>query len=76
MISDANIPFSLTLGKLETQTIGGGVSNLKFFRMMHIYKMATIFRLFPLDFVVDTEKAEGADPEFSVVGVETPTAEG
>ena len=43
---------------------------------MHIYKMATIFRLFPLDFVVDTEKAEGADPEFSVVGVETPTAEG
>ena len=49
---------------------------MKFFRMMHIYKMATIFRLFPLDFVVDTEKAEGADPEFSVVGVETPTAEG
>ena len=44
---DANIPFPLTLGKPETQTLGGGgVSNLEFFCMISINEMAAIFQFF------------------------------
>ena len=44
-IADADIPFPLTLGKPETQTLGGG-GNLNFFCMININKMAAIFHFF------------------------------
>ena len=45
IMADADILFLLTLGKLETKTLGG-VSNLKFFCMRHIYEIVTIFQFF------------------------------
>ena len=44
----ADIPFLLTLGKPETQTLGG-VSNWKFFRTINIKEMAAIFQFFHND---------------------------
>ena len=45
IITNANIPFPLTLRKPEIQTLDG-VGNLKFFCMMHIYEMAAISHFF------------------------------
>ena len=47
-MADTDIPFPLTLRKLETQTwgLGGGVGNLKFFCTIDINKMAAIFQFF------------------------------
>ena len=45
IMADADIPFPLTLGKLETQTLGG-FGNLKFFCMINIKEMAAIFFFF------------------------------
>ena len=42
IVANADIPFPLTLGKLETQTLGK-VSNLKFFHMIDINEMAASF---------------------------------
>ena len=44
-MADIDIPFLLTLGKLEAQTLGE-VSNLKFFCMIDIYEMVAIFQYF------------------------------
>ena len=44
-MADTDIPFLSTLGKPETQTLGG-VSNLKFFCMIEIYDMAATFIFF------------------------------
>ena len=41
---ETDILFLLTLRKIETQTLGRGVSNLKF--LQNIYKMAAIFQFF------------------------------
>ena len=43
-MADADILFPSTFGKLETQTLG--VSNLKIFHMIDIYKMVVIFQFF------------------------------
>ena len=45
IMADTDIPFPLTLRKLETQTLGG-VGNLKFFHMINIEEMAAIFQFF------------------------------
>ena len=45
IMADSDIPFLSTLGKPETQTLGG-VSNLKFFCMININEMAAIFQFF------------------------------
>ena len=42
IMPDADILFLSTLGKQETQTLGG-VGNLKFFHMIDIYEVAAIF---------------------------------
>ena len=44
-MADSDIPFLSTLGKPETQTLGG-VGILKFFRTININKMAAIFQFF------------------------------
>ena len=46
IMADTDIPFLSTLGKLEAQTWGGVVRNLKFFHMINIYEMAAIFQFF------------------------------
>ena len=46
IMAKADIPFLLTLRKLDTQTLGGGVSNLKFFHTININEMAAIFQFF------------------------------
>ena len=43
-MANADIPFPLTLREPETQTLG--VSNLKFFCTIDIYKMVAIFQFF------------------------------
>ena len=45
IMANADIPFPSTLGKPETQTLGG-VSNWKFFHMIDIKEMAAIFYFF------------------------------
>ena len=45
IMADADILFSLTLGKPETQTLGS-VSNWKFFSTINIKEMAAIFQFF------------------------------
>ena len=46
-MADTDIPFLLTLGKLETLTLGGGgIGNLKFFCTININEMAAIFQFF------------------------------
>ena len=45
IMANADIPFPSTLGKPETQTLGGA-SNLKFFHTIDIYKMVAIFQFF------------------------------
>ena len=59
IMTDADIPFLLTLRKLETQTLEGGVSDLKFSYTIDIYKMVAIFVF------VDTWKTR--DPNFGGV---------
>ena len=57
-MADADILFLLTLGKLETQTLGGSVI-WNFFHMIDIYKMAAIFKFFIISIIsisVDTQK--------------------
>ena len=44
-MADVDIPFLLTLGKPETQTLGG-VGNWNFFRTIDIKEMADIFQFF------------------------------
>ena len=44
-MAETDILFLSTLRKPETQTLGG-VSNLKFLHVTHIYKMAAIFQFF------------------------------
>ena len=44
-MANADILFLLTLGKPDTQTLGG-VGNLTFFHMININKMAAIFQFF------------------------------
>ena len=68
---DADIPFPSTLGKLETQTFGGG-GNLKFFHMIYINKMAAIFQFFHngqhwYSISVDTQKTR--HPNFGEGGL-------
>ena len=45
IVANADIVFLLTLGKPETQTLGG-VNNLKFFHMIDVNKMAATFKFF------------------------------
>ena len=45
IMADTDIPFPLTLRKMETQTLGG-LGNLKFFCTINIYEMAAIFQFF------------------------------
>ena len=45
IMANADIPFLSTLGKLETQTLGGLVI-LKFFHTIDINEMAAIFQFF------------------------------
>ena len=44
-MADTDIPFPLTFGKLQTQTLGG-FSNLTFFHTIKINEMAAIFQFF------------------------------
>ena len=47
IMTDTDILFPLTLGKLETQTLRvRGFGNLKFFHMIDINEMAAIFQFF------------------------------
>ena len=51
MADTDDIPFPLTLRELETKSLGEGgegegVSNLKFFHVIDIYKMVVIFQFF------------------------------
>ena len=50
-MADSDIPFLLTPGKPDTQTLGGGggVGNLKIFQMINIYEMVAIFQFFHND---------------------------
>ena len=65
-MADTDIPFPLTLGKLETQTLGG-VSNLKFFCMIDINKKVVIFQFFHNDrccYSVSIQTRKTGDPNF------------
>ena len=50
IMADSDIPFPLTLGKPETQTLG--VSNLKFFHTININEMVAIFQFFHISWLV------------------------
>ena len=45
IMANADIPFVLTLGKAETQTLGG-IGILKCFHTTDIYEMVAIFQFF------------------------------
>ena len=46
-MANTDIPFPLTLGKLETLELGGGGLDLKLcIHAMHIYEMVAIFYFF------------------------------
>ena len=71
IMANADIPFPLTLVKLETQTLGGGVSNLKFFCMIDINKMAAIFNFFIMvdaDILFPSTLRKTGSPNFGGVG--------
>ena len=72
IMADADIPFLLTHGKLETQTLGG-VSNWKSFRTIDIKEMAAIFQFFHNGwhlYSVSVNTWKTGDPNFgrSVIG--------
>ena len=64
---NTNIEFLVTLGKLETQTWGMGVSNFKFFCILYICIMIAIFQFFhngPCQYSISINTWKTWDPNF------------